>query len=306
MDRVNKYLMLMLWPLALILGGWTLSQLPLTAIAQTITALDWAQWLAWLILNLVIILLATQRWWVLIAACKQPLHKALLSLGLDRFYELWINFSVLLICVGLLLLSPATEVAGWLTAITLLPAFLIALSLLGWLMLRQPQWISRRLHNVTRRWQEHPRLHRFENQWQALRADLRHVFTAEKKRLLLAVILSIAGWAGLLGELLLLLHFVNVQVDLAGFILIIVAMRLALLLPVPGGIGTLEASVLWSFQALNLPASAAMGLIVLMRLRDVVVLVAGLACLRVLQFKMMANKTPSALLKNSVDMPPSN
>lgn len=52
-----------------------------------------------------------------------------------------------------------------------------------------------------------------------------------------------------------------------------------MLLPVPGGIGTIEASLLWSFQYLGFPASAAVGLIALIRLRDALVLLIGAGCL---------------------------
>jgi uncharacterized membrane protein YbhN (UPF0104 family) len=78
----------------------------------------------------------------------------------------------------------------------------------------------------------------------------------------------------------LILHFVGIDADVYSFLIILVAIRMALLLPMPGGVGTLEASVLWSFHTLNLPASAALGLIALMRARDAAVLLIGLACLR--------------------------
>ena len=81
----------------------------------------------------------------------------------------------------------------------------------------------------------------------------------------------------------LVLAILDIEVDMTGLVLILVAMRLALLLPLPGGVGTLEASVLWSFQTLDLPASAAIGVIALMRLRDALVLLAGLLCLRSVQ-----------------------
>jgi uncharacterized membrane protein YbhN (UPF0104 family) len=61
-----------------------------------------------------------------------------------------------------------------------------------------------------------------------------------------------------------------------------------MLLPLPGGIGTVEASVLWSFNTLGLPASAAIGLIALMRLRDAIMLLAGLLSLRLLQWRRSA------------------
>ena len=77
----------------------------------------------------------------------------------------------------------------------------------------------------------------------------------------------------------LLLHFLGLVLTPAAFILLIVAMRLAMLLPMPGGIGSIEAALLWSFQLLQLPAAAAIGLIALTRLRDAVVLLIGLYCL---------------------------
>ena len=322
-----KIMISVMWLVALALVAWTLTQLPLDQISQSISSLTATQWILWIGLNLLIIVVLTWRWqllanvlnaqvnlWRLLLIkqagqavsfitpgpqfggeplqifwlckrCGLPLHKALLSLGMDRFYELWINFSVLLLGVFLLLFSPEFNVAGWQKMGSVLLVLLAVLSLLGWLILKQPQWLSARLERLARSWQEHPRLSLIKIDWQALGGDLRNAIRTEKPRLLLAVLLSIAGWVGLIGELALILALVDVQLDLSGFILIIVAMRLALLLPVPGGIGTLEASVLWSFQTLNLPASAAMGLIALMRLRDAIVLVAGFACLHGLKAK---------------------
>lgn len=212
-----------------------------------------------------------------------PLRKAFLSLGLDRFFELWVNFSVLLLAVLLLLSDIGNNSLGigdWQT--TLMPLlFLLGLMFsLAWLLIKQPQWISNRLERVAARWQHNPRLHNINQHWQSLGDDLRIALRTQKVRFLLAAVLSLLGWAGLLGELYLILRFVGIEADLYGFLLILVAMRMALLLPMPGGVGTLEASVLWSFHTLNLPASAALGLIALMRTRDAIILLIGLACLR--------------------------
>ena len=69
-----KALPVLLWAAALILVAWVLSQLPLAAIAQSITRLSPAQWLAWLGLNLGIILLATRRWQVIIDMLDVPVR----------------------------------------------------------------------------------------------------------------------------------------------------------------------------------------------------------------------------------------
>lgn len=212
-----------------------------------------------------------------------PLRKAFLSLGLDRFFELWVNFSVLLLAVLLLLSGIGNNSLGigdWQT--TLMPSLLLLglMFSLAWLLIKQPQWISNRLERVAARWQHNPRLHNINQHWQSLGDDLRIALRTQKVRFLLAAVLSLLGWTGLLGELYLILRFVGIEADLYSFLLILVAMRMALLLPMPGGVGTLEASVLWSFHALNLPASAALGLIALMRTRDAIILLIGLACLR--------------------------
>jgi hypothetical protein len=79
-----------------------------------------------------------------------------------------------------------------------------------------------------------------------------------------------------------MLGFFELPLDFSDFLVILIAMRLAFLLPLPGGIGTLEAALFWAFQYLSLPVAAVMGLIALMRLRDAIILLAGLWCLRVM------------------------
>lgn len=320
-----QWIMLLLWLLALALAGWTLTQLPLEAIGQTMQALTWPQWLAWSGVNVLIILLGTERWHVLTRLLGQPvkflplllirqagqtvsfitpgpqfggeplqiywlykrcgiaIHSAVLALGMDRFFELWINFSVLLLGIALLLISPAQTDADLAQIMVILMGLIAILSLLGWTALRQPRWVSGRLERLSQRWLQSPRLQKLDDHWQALGSDLQNVFNTRKPGLLWALTLSVLGWIAIFAEMALVLAFLDIEVNVTGLVLILVAMRLALLLPLPGGIGTLEASVLWSFQTLELPASAAIGVIALMRLRDALVLLAGLLCLRAAQ-----------------------
>jgi len=139
-----KLFTLLLWLIALGLGAWTLAQLPLVEISNSISSLSALQWIFWLGLNALFILVLGLRWQLLTKALAAPVHllklllirqagqavsfitpgpqfggeplqvywlykhglplrKALLSLGLDRFFELWVNFSVLLLAVLLLL-----------------------------------------------------------------------------------------------------------------------------------------------------------------------------------------------------------
>ena len=318
-----KAVPVLLWAAALILVAWVLGQLPLAAIVQSVARLSPVQWLAWIGINLSIILLATRRWQVFIDMLdvpvrfgellmmrqagqavsfmtpgpqfggeplqvfwlwqrKLPIHSALLAVGLDRFYELWINFSLLLLGVFLLLASPAADIVDWRKIAVVLLLVLLMLSLLGGLLLKQPERVLDWLKRVTGHWQHHPRLQQIQAHRQRLGRDLRRVMAEQKPALLRAFILSLCGWAGLIGELWLLLGFFDLTLDFSAFLCILVSMRLAFLLPLPGGIGTLEAALFLAFQYLGLPTAAAIGVIALMRLRDAVVLMAGLCCLRVL------------------------
>lgn len=327
---------LLLWLIAIALAAWTLAQLPLADITHGISALSTVQWIFWLGLNALIIVVLGLRWQLLTQALAAPvnllklllirqagqavsfitpgpqfggeplqiywlykyglpLRTALLSLGLDRFFELWVNFSVLLLAVLLLLAGVGdtlqydtlqydiikyNAIGDWQTALLPLLIFLGLMFLLAWVLVKQPQWINNRLERIAARWQHNHRLNNINQHWQSLGDDLRTALRTQKIRFSLALLLSLLGWVGLLGELYLILHLVGIEADLHSFLIILVAMRMALLLPMPGGVGTLEASALWSFHTLGLPASAALGLIALMRVRDAIVLLIGLACLR--------------------------
>ncbi|PUA29664.1 MAG: hypothetical protein B0W54_03585 [Cellvibrio sp. 79] len=208
-----------------------------------------------------------------------PLHKALLSLGLDRFYELWVNFSVLLLGVLLLLTSSANTTADWSTIFVVLIIVLALLTLFGALVFKQPLWLAHRLNKITHNWQAHRYLSHIKTHWNLLGDDLRTCLLHQKKRLAYAALLSVFGWIGLIGELQLILWLTDTPLTFTGFLLLFVALRLALLLPLPGGIGTMEAAVFWAFHYLNLPMESALTMIALMRLRDVMVLVFGFGCL---------------------------
>ncbi len=223
---------------------------------------------------------------------KIALHKALLSLGLDRFFELWINFSILILGVILLSVSPASTTASWINILSALIGLIGLLSLIGFALIKQPLWISQRLSKVTHQWQAHRYLHSIKTQWNLLGDDLRRCLQTERKILLSALLISVLGWAGLFIELQLILWMSDANTNLTGFLLIFVAMRLAMLLPLPGGIGTIEAAIFWAFSYLSLSMESALTVIALMRLRDAVVLMVGLGCMtgcRQITAKMRAN-----------------
>lgn len=206
---------------------------------------------------------------------RTPGHAAFLAVGLDRFYELWINFAVLLLAVLALAGSATSTLADWRLIASILFALVAMLAGLAWFLLRHPQKIESWIKGLTRNWQAHPRLGQLHGHWSQLHTDLQALINTQRPALLLALLLSLLGWLGMIAEFYLLLHFVGIDFELSRFVLLFTVVRLAFLLPLPGGIGSVEAGLLWAFQLLALPLSAAAGLIALMRLRDVLVLLAG-------------------------------
>jgi uncharacterized membrane protein YbhN (UPF0104 family) len=168
------------------------------------------------------------------------------------------------------------------------------------LVVKHPDWLANRFRPLAQRWQaavenRHEMVSNNEpGGWLLLVNLLKGALNVNQPRLWLALLVSMVGWVALLVELTLLLGFLGLSVTPSDVVLIMVGMRLAMLLPMPGGIGTIEASLLWSFSFLGLPVSAAIGLIALIRLRDVLILLVGLGCLWSFHQPRVRNKPTSA------------
>ncbi len=219
-----------------------------------------------------------QLYW-LYRDCGLALHRAVAVLGLDRFLETGTNIAVLLAGVLMLLGTAILPLGEWLQVSAILISVLVGMFLAAALLLRQPDWLARRFRRLARSWRGDGTPDGAEAQGGGLVDALREALSRQRPRLWLALLISLVGWAALLIELVLLLRFLDLSPSPTGVVLIMVGMRLAMLLPVPGGIGTIEASLLWSFRFLGLPVAAAAGLIALIRLRDAIVLLVGLGCL---------------------------
>ncbi len=322
--RAKSLIRLCFWLIALILLVTTLSQLPLHYVLTGIQSLNLINWISWMSLNAVIILLLTWRWHLLIQAFSAfipflkllyirqggqtvsfitpgpqfggeplqiywlykksvPLSTSIFSLGLDRLMELVANLSVLLLAALLLLSTNDSHVIVSNIQIIFFLLIAIVIFLCGTvvLFLYRPDWINRQVRRVSARWQQNEHFQNLGQHWKSIGNDWQALVFERKGFLFAAVLLSLLGWVGLLAELWLVLYFVDVSLDLYSFLLILLALRMALLLPIPGGIGTVEAAVFWSFTSLDLSAQSAISLIALIRLRDAILLLTGFYCLKV-------------------------
>jgi uncharacterized protein (TIRG00374 family) len=87
--------------------------------------------------------------------------------------------------------------------------------------------------------------------------------------MLIAVLVSLGAVAGIAVEYYLMAHFLGMQVSAVQILAALTAMQIAFLLPLPGGLGALEASQVFVLGAFGQPASAAISLTLLMRARDI-------------------------------------
>ncbi|MDG2090052.1 MAG: lysylphosphatidylglycerol synthase transmembrane domain-containing protein [Gammaproteobacteria bacterium] len=323
-----KFIRAFTWLIALALAAWIIRDLPFEIIIETIFSLTVAQWFYWTLINLIIILILVWRWLVLTKGFKlklnlinllllrqagqsisfitpgpqfggEPLQifllwkkyfispgDSVLAVAADRAFELWTNFAVLLIGI-IILFFTQTELANWVSIATLVSSLILILSLSIWFLINQSEKIETNINKLVQKWLVSKRLSEINFHSNNFTASLKTLLT-NKVALIFALLLSISGWFLTFFELYLVLNFFSINLDLSQFVLLMVAMRLAFLLPLPGGIGTLEASVIWSFSALALPVSSAAALLALLRFRDILVLVAGFICLRLLQSKTVA------------------
>lgn len=219
-----------------------------------------------------------QVYWLWRRYCVPP-HAAFLAVGLDRFYELWINFAVLLLAVLSLLTTRSVTFVDWHIIACILVGLIVLMGLFGWYVLQHPLRVHDWIKRLTSRWRDHRRLRNLDTHIAQLNKTLQMIFATKRPALGAALVSSLLAWVGMIAEFWLLLSFVDVPLNLATFVFLFVVVRLAFLLPLPGGVGSLEAGIFWAFQALALPLPAAAGLILLMRLRDVVVLLASAAAL---------------------------
>jgi hypothetical protein len=105
------------------------------------------------------------------------------------------------------------------------------------------------------------------------------------RAMFLAIFVSFAGIAGIALEYYLMVSFLGMQINAIQIFAALTAMQIAFLMPLPGGLGALEASQVFALGAFGEPASAAISLTLLMRARDILnggigLLLAGRGILR--------------------------
>ncbi len=90
------------------------------------------------------------------------------------------------------------------------------------------------------------------------------------RAMFLAIFVSLLSILGIAVEYYLMVSFLGMQINAVQVFAALTAMQVAFLMPLPGGLGALEASQVFALGAFGQPASAAISLALLMRARDIV------------------------------------
>ena len=214
---------------------------------------------------------------------------AVASVALDRLLELLASFVVLALCLSTLFPAEINLFSGEHCHYTVIAVLVLFAGILAALFTgRKP--FSRLLLLSSRM----PRA--YLNVSICSRSLLETIIQAEtlaetlfkrhRWRVMIANLLSFAHWAAIFAEFWLMSFFLDVSLTFWQITALVVAARLAFFTPLPAGIGVLETALPWATAALGLGSSLGVGIVLLIRLRDIVFSIFGLGMtMKYLTFK---------------------
>lgn len=285
-------------------------QVPLGSVVQTLARLRGWQLLVLALLNGLVLLALNGRWWLILRGLGYELpfwpllgHRlaafgvsyftpgpqfggepvqvllverrhgvpravSVAAVSLDKTVELLLNFGFL--AFGVMVVARAGLLAGvvggrtavWLLFLLLPPGVYL------WLIWRGKRPLAGLLGLL--------RLARWETAVARSESHMNSLCQQNPGALLGATAVSGLGWGVMIAEFYAMATFLGLPLSAAQLIALLTAARVAFLLPLPGGLGTLEASQVWALGVMGLNPAAGLGLSLLIRLRDVMLGVLGL------------------------------
>ena len=288
---------------------WALRNAPLVDIWEALKQLRLAQIAMLLVINAAVIFLITARWWIIVQAENpsvpflpliryrlsafglsyftpgpqvggEPLQviylqrdhgltfaRATSAVIMDKLLEFLVNF--LLIGVGAWAIIRVGLISG--------SGIRLTLSLIGLAVLLTAPFA----HIILLYNGKHPisRLLHSQPFIQQNNKGIRLIVVAERmaaafcrkhlRAMFLSILVSTSAVLGIAIEYFLMVRFLGMQLNVIQVFAALTAMQIAFLMPLPGGLGALEASQVFALGAFGQTASAAISLTLLMRGRDI-------------------------------------
>lgn len=126
-------------------------------------------------------------------------------------------------------------------------------------------------HHLPAKWQSQPRFKQVTQFMNTTELEIMQLCRHKPLVLVAGLALVLLSWGLVLIETWLSLTFLKVKVNPLDTVVIVTAVQLAFLVPVPVGLGSVEAALVAVFQSLGLEASPALSLALLLRVRDTLV-----------------------------------
>lgn len=318
----KKAVVVAVWLVTLFLLWTTIRAVPLAAAFQTLRRFSLSEFIILSLLNGLIIIFLTARWWLILWGLGHKLpfsmiigHRlasfgvsyftpgpqfggevvqvllvekrhavprttAVSSVALDKSIELLVNFLFLLMGMLIILQSRILETtAGWKTAA--LPVLLLTIPLLYLIAIwRGYHPLTRFVHLF------HPLFDRRPSWAQGFETAVSGLAASEEQAghfchhsprfLLVALLVSMVGWLVMVIEFRAMLTFLGAHITFLQAVMILTAVRIAFLLPTPGGLGTVEAALMLALPQFNIDPSLSISASVLIHGRDVILSLIGL------------------------------
>jgi uncharacterized protein (TIRG00374 family) len=200
---------------------------------------------------------------------NMPTEVAAASVAVDKLLELIANFSFLMVGVMVVIFNDVLS-SSTRAEILILPASLLVLPLSYLVALwhdRHPiSWIS---GNLVARFPRWPRLKLADQAIIATEDQVARFCKQNPFALLAAALLSIFIWVLMVYEFSLMLQFLGVHVNIFQVVTALTAARIAFLLPLPAGLGSLEAGQVMAMGLIGVNPVLGLSLSLFIRIRDV-------------------------------------
>ncbi len=200
-----------------------------------------------------------------------PRPAAVAALAVDKAQELTVNFAFLAAGVlvvlqgGLFAGVVGMEAALFALGLLALPVFFLAALGIG----RRPVSGLLLMAGKARPLQDRPAYQKIIQTAQESEAQVAQLTRAAPLFLVGAFFVSLLGWLALIGEFWLMMTFLGLPLTAVQTITALTAARIAFLLPLPGGLGTLEASQVLVLGMMGFDPALGISASLLIRARDV-------------------------------------
>lgn len=191
------------------------------------------------------------------------------SVTVDKLLELLANFTFLLIGVVVLIFG-GFLVGNTFAGFILIPTILLLLPAVYLFLLRQRKLpITSIIGRLEHRFQNHTSINRAHRTLKETEDQVAEFCQKNTTGLFAAAALSIGIWILMVFEFSMMLRFLGANLTLAQVLIALTAARIAFLLPLPAGLGTLEAGQVMAMSLIGVSPVIGISLTLLIRMRDV-------------------------------------